>query len=122
MKTVKYVPRLCKVGENGEEPKLEGSVTLRVPNYFEKMEYFERLNVKYTDDGSVDLGTMTDKIKSMTDLVRMSEKHYVAVELKNKVTGEEFKSFEDLSYDSEGHEVMTEVAALIPHGFKVGNA
>lgn len=110
MKTVVFVPTVCK----GEAPKFEGSVELKKLNFDEKCELLEEMG-EIKDDGQ--LGT----IKRMRKIAALSEKFYQSVNLKSKETGEEFKSFESLSEESDLHTVLIEVSTQLVEGFKTGN-
>lgn len=117
MKTVNIVPSLCK----GKAAKWEGSVTLRLPTFDERYEYIEALNVKATEDGTVESMPLSSQLASIREMVKLSQKHYVSIDLKNKETLEEIKSFDDMQYIEDLHVVMIEVATMIIKGFKVGN-
>lgn len=120
MKTVKYVPSVCK----GENPSFEGSVTLRMPTFDERMDYLESLtegDFEIDESGKMNR-VKSQNMKSIRQMVKNSQKHYQAVEIKNKSTGEEYKSFEDLTSDGETHLILIEVASFIIQGAKMGNA
>ena len=116
MKTIKIVPTVCK----GDNAAWEGFVVLRLPTFDEKFDYLERLQVTVKDDGTVE-GDAHQKLKSVREMVKMSQAHYVEVSLKNKKTGEEVKSFDDIQYVEDLHSAMVEIAAMMLNGFKVGN-
>jgi len=115
MKTFKFVPSICK----GEDALWEGSITLRSVTFKEKHEYYEMLSVE--DDGEVKTKSVSNSVKQNLQLVEMSEKHYIAVELKRKDGTAEAKSFQDMCEDDELHEALMEVATRIISGSKVGN-
>ena len=118
MKTFDVVPSICI----GEEAKWEGKVTLRKFSFDEKFQFIQGMDVNVKADGSVETYNENQSLDKIRRMVAMSEKFYVAVALKNKVTGEEFKSFEDMSYEGELHSTMIEVASKLIEGQKVGNA
>lgn len=117
MKTVKYVPKICQ----GENAKFSGDVELRLTSFDEKFDYLQSSGIEFDSDGKVNLGDAMSKIKSLRAMVRCSEKHYISVSLKNLKTGEELKSFEDLSYDTDAQDILIEVATQLMNGFKLGN-
>tara|TARA_R110000868_G_scaffold132464_1_gene343568 strand:- start:7 stop:357 length:351 start_codon:yes stop_codon:yes gene_type:complete len=115
VKTIKIIPEICK----GEAAKWSGFVVLKMPSFDERYELFENLNIKVGEDGQAEV-SKNDGIKTMRDMVKMSKKLYVELELKH-VDGEEIKSFDDMQYCEDLHPVMIEVASKMMHGFKVGN-
>ena len=115
MKTIKYVPSVCK----GDAPKWQGSIELRLPTFDEKFDYIESMELGVNADGDVDSSSM-HKVRSIRKLVKMSEKHYISVALKSS-DGVEIKSFEDMQYEDDMHTVLAEVSGLMLNGFKVGN-
>ncbi len=117
MKTINFVPACCK----GEGATHEGSVTLRLPTFDEKFDYIEQMSVMANDAGEIEKDVTMSKLRTIRALVKLSQPHYVEVSLKNKATGDEMKSFDDLQYSDEGHAVLMEVAGQLVHGFKVGN-
>lgn len=116
MKSVKYIPEACK----GEKPEFSGEVVVRPPSFDEKYEYLETSGLDLDDSGNVHMPSGMGKIKLMRNLVKLSQKNYVSVSLKNNATGEEYKSFEDLSSDPDCHNIMVEVASQMLNGFKLG--
>ena len=116
MKTIKIVPAICK----GGDATWEGFIVLRLPTFDEKFEYVERLQVVVKDDGTVE-GDQASKVKSVREMVKMSQGHYVEVDLKSKATGEVVKSFDDMQYIEDLHGTMVEIAGMMLNGFKVGN-
>lgn len=117
MKTVKYVPEICK----GENPKFSGEVELRLPTFDEKYEYAEKSNIQFNDKGEVETTNKLAQVALIRQFVKVSQAHYISVSLKKIATGEEFKSFEDMSYESDLHETLIEIATQIVNGFKLGN-
>jgi hypothetical protein len=115
MKTINFVPACCK----GEGATHEGSVTLRLPTFDEKFDYIEQLQA-VKDGGDIEAEQM-QKLRSIRSMVKMSKAHYVEVSLKNKATGEEVKSFDEMQYCDDLHAVLMEVAGHLVNGFKVGN-
>lgn len=117
MKSVKYVPSQCK----GDAPEFSGEVEIRLPTFDEKYEYFEASGVEVNEKGEMDIKSTMTKIKLMRGIVKMSAKHYLSVSLKKNATGEEYKSFEDMSVDPDCHPIMIEVGTQLLNGFKLGN-
>ena len=117
MKSVVFIPSICK----GDEALFSGEVELRLPTFDEKFEYLEKTGIEFDDGGLVEVGTTPNKIKFIREIVKLSEKHYIRVSLKDLNSNEEFKSFEDLQYCTEAHPLLMEVATALLNGFKLGN-
>jgi hypothetical protein len=116
MRSIKYIPEICK----GESPKFSGDITVKAFTFDEKFEYIQSLDVDVSSDGSVNVGN-SNNIEKTRRMVKLSQKYYISVDLKNNATGEEIKSFEDMSYCEELHECLIEIAAKMLSGFKLGN-
>lgn len=117
MKTVKIVPNICK------EPSSdwEGYVELRLPSFDERYEYIENLGLKILDGVELDTIPVGKQISAMREMVKLSKKHYINVDLKNKKTGEHIQSYDDMQYSDAMHVVLIQIASTICEGFKVGN-
>jgi hypothetical protein len=114
MKTVKYVPTICK----GDTAEWTGFVVLRLPSFDEKYEYIESIQADLVDEeGGVNV---SNKLKSIRAMVKVSEKHYVEIALSHPEHGE-VKCWDDMQYNDDMHGVLVEVAGLVLNGFKVGN-
>ncbi len=116
MKTVSFTPKACQ----GEGATFEGTVSLRLPTFDEKYEYLEKMEVEVDEEGKVELKKGSN-LKKVRQMVAMSSGHYVAVALKKKASGEEFKSFADLSVDADAEEILIEIGLKVISGFNVGN-
>lgn len=112
---VKYIPEVCK----GEGATFEGSLEIKVPSFDQKYQYIEDAGFELGEDGAV-AGGMKN-MKAIRAMVRFSKDHYVNVDLKRKSDGKEFKSFDDMQYDSDCDSILIEVAGKLMHGFKLGN-
>jgi hypothetical protein len=117
MKTFDVVPSVCKE----ENSKWEGKVTLRKFSFDEKFQFIQGMDVDIKDDGEVESYKTMQQIDRIRKMVSMSAKFYVAVDLKNKETGDVVNSFEDMSYEDDLHNAMIEIASKLVEGFKVGN-
>ncbi len=111
MKTFKFVPSICK--KDGST--WEGYVVIKAFSFDEKFEFLQELDL------SSDAQETKGNIERTRQMVRLSEKFYIEVALKNLATEEEIKSFEDMSYCEELHETLIEVGTKLLTGFKVGN-
>lgn len=115
MKSIKIVPKIC----SGDDAKWQGYVVVKALSFDDRYEMFESLNIKMSEDGSVELSKL-DQIKTIREMVKLSKKLYLEVDLKS-IEGEEVKSFDDMQYVEDLHAVMIEVATKMMSGFKVGN-
>ena len=108
---------------------LEGEVELKLLTFDEKYDYFEAMDIDF-DEAEGDAEKAVEQIKkrstknnlkTMRKMISLSLPHYIRVEIKNKETGEEFKSVDDLQY-GDGHNVLIEMATKLIHGSSSGNA
>lgn len=116
MKTIKIIPSICKV----DAPEWSGYVVMRPLNFDEKYEYLEAMGVEIKDDGSVEKSS-TGLMAKSRNMVRLSEKHYIEVNLTNSATGEKVESFSDMKECPDMFEVLIEMAMKLMTGLKVGN-
>ena len=121
MKSFIFKPSVCKETEGADgvkvQPTYEGQIELFVPSFDQRFQYIEEAGFEVKENGEVDAGVKN--IKSIRKIVGLSEKHYKSVFLKNIETGEEFKSFSDISFNPDLANVMIEVAAALLNGLKV---
>lgn len=116
MKTVSFVPTICQ----GENPKMTGSVVLRVPTFNEKMRYMREPGFDISEKGEIDMGPAMKRLEFIARFVELSEAHYVSVSLK-KSDGQEIKSYQEMQDDDECHPILMEIGGLLLGGFKMGN-
>lgn len=136
MKTIKFTPKAVSgftaEVEGKEEkvaPTFSGHIMLRVPDYFERQELKALMISLVSKDGETDMETLKGASRSkmnvgavmsgMAKLVRASVPFYEAVELRSLSTGEELKSFEDLSIDREAEGILQEVAQELASGLSL---
>lgn len=123
-----FVPSVCK----GDNATFKGSIIIRVPTFFEKMEYQEKADLnfaafeKLSQEGltqSEKLDIMKSISPSIRKLAEMSVKHYVKIDLERVSDGKKFSSFEDMSYEPDCGEIIMEVAnGLLTQFASVGKA
>ncbi len=111
MKTFKYVPEICK----GEDAKWQGDVTLRMPTFDEKCEIVENLDFKEGES------SVKSNIAITRQLVKISEKFYVEVNLSAKDGSAEAKSYQDMQEEMELHSVLVAVGSLVFEKMNMGN-
>jgi len=116
MKTVKFVPSQCQ----GETPTFEGFIEMRMPTFDEKFGILEDIELKMTD-GEVDVSNSQSNMKTLRKAVKLSQGFYKMVALKHIKTGEEYKSFDEMTCDEKCHPILIEVGMALLGGFKMGN-
>lgn len=111
MKTFNYVPDVCK----GDDAKWQGSVTLRMPTFDEKCEIVESLDFKDNDS------SVKSNIAITRQLVKISEKFYVAVDLSSKDGSASAKSYQDMQEEFQLHGVLVAIGSLVFEKINLGN-
>lgn len=122
MKTVKYVPKFCTKQEvknkNGSfrtvEPTFEGFVELSRPDFDERFDNLDKIDVDLEQLSSL---PQKEQIKAIRKVVSITKHHYVSVNLKRKSDGVEFKTFEDISGDNSCNEIISEIGMALLGGF-----
>lgn len=110
------MPEACK----GEEKTFEGNLEIRLPTFDEKFEYLESIGMNLDEVDNLEKVSKLSLLKSIRSMVRLSKPHYIAVNLKKLGTGEDYKSYDDLSTDPDAHGILTEVASKMLEGFSLG--
>jgi hypothetical protein len=121
--------------------KFEGQIVVKALSYEEKLDIVDEMNSIFDDEdleneavAAVENEAVADseKKKKQTQkdrkkifaqkkiLARMSKRQCVLVALKRKEDGVTLDSFEQLSYDSEGHEVIDEIGVKLLNKMQVG--
>jgi hypothetical protein len=100
MQGMKYIPYICELGA-----EFSGHVVLKKMTYPEK----------------IDLEGMASQIKdgdakAIKETVEFTKPFYLEVEVKNLVSGCEYKSFDDLYNDAEASEIINDVTAALMVG------
>lgn len=111
MREVEYEPKAC----SKEGSEIKGKVKIRVPNMIERYEYIAQVGFKA--NGAGELEANSESLRSIAQMVKMSESHYVSVDLK-KLDGTEIKSYAAMLDDPDCDEIMIEVAGMLLNGFK----
>lgn len=120
---IEYTPEVCRdhkkiIDEVETEVKatFSGHITLRVPTFDERYEAMEAIGVTVSTKGEIDV--QNSALKLIREMVRASKKFYISVDLKRLSDGKEFKSLEDLEFDSSCDAILLEVAREVKTGFK----
>jgi hypothetical protein len=134
MKTIEFVPSVCKEREEEDEhgkpvlvkgkpvivkPTFQGSITLKMPDFFERQEVLKEAGLSVNEKGEVSIDR-SNLLSNSIKLVKMSQKFYQKVNLKKIDGGQEYKSFEDLSMDPDCDEIISEVSSMMRAGFRPG--
>jgi hypothetical protein len=113
MKTFTIVPKMF------EGSDWSGSITLRPASFDERFQYMEDMSIEISPDGEVKMPE--SNTKTVRKMVKLSQAHYVKVEIENKKTGEKITSFDDLQYEQDLAPVLVEVAVAVVRGGRLGN-
>jgi hypothetical protein len=122
---VTFVPSVCKPQEDGSPQLYEGTVTMRMPTYDERLALYEEADIDVDDDDdNDDEKTKREKkkkrLRMMRAIARLAKDFVVAVELKRLSDGFVLSSWEHLSYESDASSVIQEVAGRLIGKFSVG--
>jgi hypothetical protein len=132
MKETIFVPKICADFTDDEgvvhKAKFIGSITLRVPNFFERAELKACMMSALTKEGETDIDSVQSGaakvsivsiVEKMAKVVEKSVPFYKSVNLKSLSSGIEYNSFEDLGYDSEAEPILQEVAQQLASGLRL---
>lgn len=116
---VTFEPEALKP-KDGQPPAYKGTVTLRMLSYDERLDLYEAYGAETGEAGD---DTGEDKKKGMRFM------RWVAKRAKDRVAhlsitrledGFEFKTFDELNYDSDMASVITEISTRLIGKFQVG--
>jgi hypothetical protein len=107
----KYVPKNKKDG-----PQFEGHIMVERPSLPERYEYIDTCAFKVREDGQIE--TNMSQLRPMAKLIREIEPKIKEVVIKNKQSGAEYKSYQDLLVDPDCDLLVVELAGLMLNGFK----
>lgn len=111
------VPKTGKDKDGNEKQNLVfGSLTIRKPNYLERMEYIDECGFDVTEKGEVQSGMK--KFKLMTKMVKLTLPHVEKVELE-KPDGSKICSVEEMINDADCDEILADLAGLMINGFRI---
>jgi len=112
---IKYVPEACR----GKKAKYSGTITLLCPTFNERYQYIDDSGFDL-DAKEEDADTMK-QMRSLRKLVGMSEKHYVAVDIKTKDGNTQHTSFAEMANDPGCDAILIEIGSKMVSGFALGN-
>ena len=115
----KYIPKACQ----GKDAKFDGHVMLEGFEFDAKMAALEKLHEEGID--FMKMAEMKDQpfevMKIMRRLVNETKDLWKSCEIKEKSTGVELKSREDVSKYNAAHKILTDVAMHCLGGGGLGN-
>lgn len=107
---ITYTPECC----SGDDAAYAGTVTLRAPTYDERMAIYDEVGVDMD-------GVKTKPIAYIRAVAKQVPQFLVEFSIRRKSDDYEFKSFDELQYDSEMAGAITEMATKLVGKFQVGN-
>lgn len=116
MKQIKHIPEEC----TGENPRFTGHIMLKVPNFDEKWGMLDGLGLEMNDEGHVDMAKMKS-FSFIRSYVKAAKPFFAEVSIKENLSGNEYKSYEDLSADSDTHPMLMKASLVVVSGMKLGN-
>jgi hypothetical protein len=117
MYELEWKPKAIVTEEKTIEPIFDGSIILKAPSYVERIKYFKDLNL--LDKQVLDADTMV-KGDRLVNMIEIAKKHIINVDLKRKDDGIEFKSVNDLEYDTDGGDILVQVCSYLLEGARLG--
>lgn len=117
MKTIKYVPEVCK----GESPKMKGEVELALVKYSDKLKFFKSTGIKLSATGEVEKMDTSQSFDFIIKQSEFSKDYYLKVDLEDLATGEKYTCFDDLEYGDLGQLVIQDISLKLMNGFSLGN-
>jgi hypothetical protein len=111
---VNYIPSQAK----GESPLFSGSILLKAPTFDQRFEYLEISGFQPEMDGTVE--SRMSQLKAIRKSVQLSKPHYISVNIKHLETGDEFKSFEEMTMNPVCDTILMEIGALMVGGIRPG--
>jgi hypothetical protein len=118
MRTYDYIPQDKTIDGTVIPTPFKGSVKIKVPKYTDRLRLMKECNFKVRADGQIDPNT--DMIDQAIKMVEVAKKHVLEVDLVRDEDKERFTDFESLEYDSDGSEVINEIANFVMSGGRLG--
>jgi hypothetical protein len=115
---ITFTPAICQ----GEGAEYEGTVTIRMPNYDERLGLYDAVGYDDGDDGEMtDADRRKKNLALMRSIARQSVNFVVAVDVTRKEDGFKFTSWDDCHADSDLNAVVAEVSHRLVGKHKLGN-
>lgn len=113
---VTFTPGICL----GVEAAYAGSVTLRVPSYDDRMSLYEGAGLDAGDDEAPESRIRKSSIPMMRHVAKLAPQFVEKIEITRKKDGFVFGTFEQLSYDTDGNKVITEIVTKLIGRHEIG--
>lgn len=116
-----WKPKAVEFEQDGKvekiEPLFEGEIKIRAPKYTERVGYLKQA-VLSTENNELNVTAMNaDRIERM---VEIAKRHIEEVNIVRIEDGYEFKSVDDLEYDTDGGNLLVQVASSVMEGVRLG--
>lgn len=118
---INFEPSVCRektVDGQLVNNTFEGHIRLKVPTFDERYQFTEDCGMVVADDGGIERKASNFTI--MRNMVKLSQKFYVSVEMKKLADGSVYTSFDELSADPDCDGILLEVAREVRSGFRPG--
>lgn len=130
-----FVPEVCKPQTNEEtgetvQPEYEGTVTLNMPTYDERLAFLEEIEATaidfkepVTEEEKAEKAAHDNRkrVARLRQAAKKAKAHFVSADIKRKSDGFVFDSWEKLDYDSDMISVIRECGNKIIGKFKVND-
>lgn len=116
---IKFVPTICRPRQEGKkkiEAEYDGYVVIKALNHMERMELTEAIAGTM---GEGEAGNNKRAIGMMKHAMASLDKRVVEVAITRKSDGFQFKTFEDMQYDSDMFVVLQECVQKLIEKFSV---
>lgn len=98
-------------------PRFDGMVKVRIPSNAERIKFMKSTALIANQDGQV---IETKGIDQTIAFAEFAKSHIEKVELKRLEDGYEFKTLEELDFDVDGLEVLTDIGVKLSQGIRLG--
>lgn len=109
-----FIPTACKEGGS-----FEGSITLKMMPYAERLRTIARCKFELTAEGLKE--KKSESLEAIASLIEAVSKYIVKVEIKHIESGKVFSSYDEMSFDPICDEILMELGMQFMSGFKLGN-
>lgn len=97
----------------------EGSATIELPTYRERLKYVKECNFKIGEDSNIDASH--DQVDSLIKMIDIGYKHIKKVNVKHIESGNTVKSLEEMENYKEFDALIPEICTLVLNGGQLGN-
>lgn len=114
MREITYKPKL--MADN--KLVFDGTVTVAVPCYYERLELIKKVNFKSNEKGEVE--NNNHYLDSLIKLAKLTKEFIKSVDLIRVEDGFRYSSVDDLDFDKEGNSLIEEIGHMILNGISLG--